>query len=119
MAILLGEGFSVKAVSIEKAPVQIPVIRHHFAQHKPARDSHFEDILLPVSDRLFGRAWRLVYDRSSRLQSNRFANRDSCALESGNQRPGEISKHWHLHVRDRSSDSKCLLIHSLYCMECQ
>ena len=83
MAILLGEGFSVKAVSIEKAPVQILVIRHHFDQHKQARDTSFEDMLLPVSDRLFGRALRLVYDRSSRLQSNRFANRDSCALESG------------------------------------
>ena len=83
MAVLLGEGFSVKAVSIEKAPVQIPVVRHHFDQHRQVRDSSFEDILLPVSDRLFGRAMRLVYDRSSGLQSNRFANRDSCALDSG------------------------------------
>ena len=65
MAILLGEGFSATSVKIKPAPVHIPMIRQHFSQHKHSRDSDFTDMMMPISERLFGRAFRIVYDKGS------------------------------------------------------
>lgn len=95
-AILLGEGFSARSIQIPTAPVRTPLIRQHFSQHKQSTDRDFIDVLMPISDRLFGRPMRIVYDQSSpnRLQPNTFATRDTCNLLDGlgpNIR-GQVSK---------------------------
>lgn len=84
MAILLGEGFSAESVQIPQTPL-IPLIRQHFNQHKSSSDKDFTDVLMPVSDRLFGRPMRVVYDEgcANNRQPNTFATRDACSLQTG------------------------------------
>ncbi len=85
LEILLGEGFSAKSCQIPRAPLSIAVVRHHFTKHKESRDSNFTEVLMPVSDRLFGKPMRVMYDTqpASRLQPNTFATRDTCNLQTG------------------------------------
>lgn len=82
---MLGEGFSAKSIQIPRVPVHIPLIRQHFIQHKSSSHHDLTDILMPVSDRLFGRPMRIVYDTgiANRLQPNTFATRDACSLQTG------------------------------------
>lgn len=85
MGVLLGEGFSAKSCRVPKAPLDVALVRHHFTKHKDSRDSDFLDMLMPVSDRLFERPMRIVYDSrpARRLQPNTFATRDACNLHTG------------------------------------
>lgn len=84
MAILLGEGFRAKSVQIPQTTL-IPLIRQQFNQHKSSSDEDFIDVLMPVSDRLFGRPMRIVYDKgcANNRQPNTFATRDACSLQTG------------------------------------
>jgi len=85
LGVLLGEGFSAKSCQIPRAPLSTAVVRHLFNKHKESRHTAFTDVLMPVSDRLFGRSMRIIYDTqpASRLQPNTFATRDTCNLQLG------------------------------------
>ena len=84
LGVLLGEAFSAKSCQIPRNP-STAVVRHLFNKHKESRDSAFKDVLMPVSDRLFGRPMHIIYDTqpASRLQPNTFATRDTCNLQTG------------------------------------
>ncbi len=85
LGVLLGEGFSAKSCQLPRAPLSTAVVRHLFNKHKESRHTAFTDVLMPVSDRLFGRSMRIIYDTqpASRLQPNTFATRDTCNLQLG------------------------------------
>ncbi len=85
LGVLLGEGFSAKSCQISRAPTQHRSHEVCFYKHKESRDSAFTYVLMPVSDRLFGRSMRIICDTQppSRLQPNTFATRDTCNLQTG------------------------------------
>lgn len=85
MAILLDEGFELKAIQIPAAPVHIATIRQYLPQHKRFKDSDFLDILMPMSDRLLRRALRIVYNASptNDRRPSTFGTRDTSSLEWG------------------------------------
>ena len=85
LAFLLGEGFSAKSCQVPKAPLSIAVVKHHFSKHHCSKDADFTDVLMPVSDRLFQRPMRIMYDKTAagNLQRNTFATRDACSLQMG------------------------------------
>ena len=62
MTILLSEGFGAKSVQIPQAPVHTTLLLQHFNQHKSSSNRKFTDVLMPVSNTLFGRPLRIVYD---------------------------------------------------------
>ena len=62
MAILLSEGFGAKSVQIPQAPVHTTLLLQHFNQHKSSSNRKFTDVLMPVSNTLFGRPLQIVYD---------------------------------------------------------